>query len=174
MLATAAFGGESVAPFAKQSLGIDLATIPFGKTVQTNGEYGLVTPPLSGTMPPIADAGFSWMTNAVSAKYTHDFPNRVLRYGFREGRLITIRISINALFEPGTRESGTSEQSLFEHRHKELIQIQDELISANPSHKINFQDASYHLEYGAMCAPTADSLFLTETQITPIEGKKAP
>ena len=103
------------------------------------------------------------MTNATSAKYNQDFTNRVLRYGFREGPLAAIRISINS-FLPGPAQIGTDEAA-GERRRKELIQIQDELLKAKRSQKANPANARFRVQYGAMCSPA--NRFLMEIVITP-------
>jgi hypothetical protein len=169
LLAGVTLGEDPLASFAKQSLGLDLASVSFGMPVPANGEYGIVAPPLSP--PPLADAAeVSWMTNAASGKYSHDFTNRVLRYGFRDGRLAAVRISINSL-SPG---ANGWDQEKVEQRRKELIRIQAELTKASRGQRSNPDDASFRIQYGAMCAPSPESLFLMEIQITPVEKKKAP
>jgi hypothetical protein len=173
LLARTTFGGETIASFAKQSLGLDLSSVSFGMPAQTNAGYGTVGPPNSPQT--LADvAGISWMTNAASGTYNHNFPNRTLRYGFRDGRLTAVRVSINSYV--GTDEGNEGQRrEKFEQPRKELVRIQEELVKASPGapRLHNFDDASFHIQYGAMCAPTPESVFLAEIQITPIEKKKA-
>jgi hypothetical protein len=184
LLATAAFGGDGVASFAKESLGIDLASIPFGKSIQTNSGYGITEPPLSVVYSSLTNnEGISWMTNAVSAKYTHDFTNRVLRFGFFDGRLAVIRISISAFVMPGqaavmsagNSDQATAERKLFGRRRAELLQIQGDLYKARQEEKSNIgDDFKFDVLYGAMCAPSPESLFVSEIQISPVATKKTP
>ena len=52
LLAGATFGGQTVESFTKKTLGLDLATVPFGMTSGTNyenAEAPLSPTPLSGT-----------------------------------------------------------------------------------------------------------------------------
>jgi len=168
MLARVAFGGETIVSFAKESLGLDLAAIPFGNAARTNAGYGTAELPLSGLGLPNG-TGLSWMTNSVSEKYNHDFPNRFLKYGFHDGRLAAVRISISAFGGPGFN-GGTGRWELVEQRRKVLLQIQAELIKARKAEKADpFADARFDIQYGAMCSPSPESLFLMEIQITPVE-----
>jgi hypothetical protein len=168
LLARASFGGDAVASFAKQSLGLDLDSLSFGMT--TNGEYGAMGDPLSPP-PMVAAAGVSWMTNAASGKYNHDFPNRVLRYGFRDGGLVAVRVSIDTIVISGKFQFGTPE---FDAARKELVLIQDELIKAKKTPKLKPNDSRFGIQYGAMCGSDPESLFLMEIEITPVEMKKGP
>jgi hypothetical protein len=168
LLARASFGGDAIAPFAKQSLGVDPESISFG--MPANAEYGAAGAPLSPP-PMVAAAGVSWMTNAASEKYNHDFPNRVLRYGFRDGRLVAVRVSIDTIVVSGKFQFGTPE---FDAARKELIRIQDELIKAKKIQKLKPDDSRFGLQYGAMCGSSPESLFLMEIEITPVEAKKGP
>jgi len=165
LLAKVGFGDDCVASFVKQSLRFDLASASFGITAPTNGGFGIISAPLSPYPSLRDDPTLSWMTNATSAKYNQDFTNRVLRYGFREGPLAAIRISINS-FLPGPAQIGTDEAA-GERRRKELIQIQDELLKAKRSQKANPANARFRVQYGAMCSPGPESLFLMEIEITP-------
>jgi hypothetical protein len=162
LLARVTFGGDAIASFAQQSLGLDLASIPFGTVIPTNDVYGATSAPLSPS-PMLEIAEVSWMTNAASDKYNHDFTNRVLRFGVRDGRLAAVRISIHSFIPQASQE-------IFDQRRKELVKIQDELIKANRSEKAN-PDARYSMHSGAMCSPSPESLFLLEIQITPVEKK---
>jgi hypothetical protein len=166
-------GGETIASFSKQTLGFDLAAVPFGKSAQTNGGYGETTAPATAGNGELPKADFLWMTNGASAKYDNDFPNRSLKYGFRDGKLAAVRISIGAFGRPGF-SGEMANQELFKQRRNELVKIQNALRDASPNHHLSFDDASFHIQYGAMCAPIPESLFLMEIQITPLEKKKAP
>ena len=66
------------------------------------------------------------------------------------------------------------ETEIFQRRRKQLVQIQDDLIKASPTHKLSFEGGSFRIQYGATCAPTPESLFMAEIQITPLESKKNP
>lgn len=164
------FGGETIGSVAKQSLGLDLASVSFGQAAGTGGGYGIVDPPLS-PVPSLALAGVSWMTNAASANYHRDFPIRVLRYGFRDGRLVALRVSIS-VFADANDANGFGTK-VFDERRKQLLEIHDELIKASPSHRLNFDDASFRIQCHVMCGPERESLFLLEIQITPVEKKQA-
>ena len=109
------------------------------------------------------------MTNTVSLKYNLDFSSRVLRYGFRDGKLYAINIFISS-FTPAV---SLFDKTLLKQRQQELVKIQEELLKANPSHSLNFDDGSYQIRYGAMCAPTPESLFTMELEITPVARKKS-
>ena len=124
LMAKGAFGAETYESFTKESLGIDLTTVPFG-VAQTNEGFHGTTAPLSGVGLPDA-AGFLWTTNEISARYHRDFPNRVLRFGFSERthRLAVIRVSISMYGGPGFAGDNSS-QEIMAQRRNELIQIQD-------------------------------------------------
>ncbi len=163
LLAQATFAAETIASFVKQILAFDLATVSFGTTNQTNDEYKPAGSPLS--MPAMTTpTNVLWMTNTVSAKYHQDFPNRILRYGFLEGRLVSLRISIDSI------KAMVSDQELFKQQHKELIQIQDEYIKTGPSRRFNQDDTTFQIHSGVMCG-SGDSLFIAEFEITPLEKK---
>jgi len=171
LLARMAFGEETITSFAKQSLGLDLGSVPFGMTAQTSGEYEKVGPPLSPAPMMVDDPSVSWMTNAASGKYHHDFPNRVLRYGFREGRLVAVRISIDSMVDS---KGHPADRETLDQGRKELIRIQDEFAKVSPpGHQLN-DDPSFRIHWGCICGPQPESLFLMEIQITPAEQKKAP
>jgi len=164
LLARVTFGGDAISSFAQQSLGLDLASIPFGEVIPTNEVYETTSAPLSPS-PALETKGVSWMSNAVCDKYNHDFTNRVLRCGVRDGRLAAVRISIHSFIPQASEE-------IFAQRRKELVKIQDELWKANRSEKAN-PDAKYSMHSGALCSPSPESLFLLEIQITPVEKKQA-
>lgn len=163
LFATAAFGGEGIASFAKQSLVINLASIPFGKPVQTGGEFAEVSQPVS-MLTLTNGTGIVWMGNAFSTTYHQIFTYRVLRYGFRDGKLATIRISLSSIV------SG----QITTHGQQELLDIQKDLVKAGPGNRMTYDDGSFRIQYEAMCAPAPGSLFVSEIQITPIEKKKSP
>ncbi|EEF59991.1 hypothetical protein [Pedosphaera parvula] len=167
LLTRASFGGEAIASFAKQSLGIDLASIPFGSAEPNNSKWGYVGAPQSTDFLKTA-TNVAWMTNAVSVKYKQDHSNRILRYGFREGKLVVIRISINSFMPPS--ENGF--ENIVSERRKELAKIQEELSKASTNHRLSFDDGSFQTRYGAMCAPIPESLFLIELEIGPSVAKK--
>lgn len=166
LLALVTFGQEPVAAFAKQSLGFDLASISFRTTKQTSPGFSITEPPMSPS-PMTGDTNISWMTNAVSAKYRQNFPNRLLKFGFRDDRLEVIQISIDS-FAVGQTPAVVVVQ------RKELVRIHDELIKSPANHHPGIYDSSYQLRTGAMCAPSPESLFLMEFQFTPLEKKKSP
>lgn len=116
----------------------------------------------------VAVADVSWRTNAASGKYNHDFPNRVLRYGFRDGRLVAIRVSINAMVIDGRPEFGGPG---FDERRKELVRIQEDLRQARQAQTLNPDSARFRVQYGAMCGSSPESLFLMEIEIIPVERK---
>jgi hypothetical protein len=162
LLARVTFGGEPVASFAKQTLGLDLSSISFGTTAQTNDGYGMVDK--------VDAAGVSWMTNAASGKYNHAFPNRFLRYGFRDGKLVAVGVHIHSFIPEASPE-------IIDQRRKELVRIQDELykaVKAGPGHQSNLADSSFRLQNSVMCSSTPESLFVMDIQITPVEKKKSP
>jgi hypothetical protein len=163
LVAGSAFGGETVASFAKQTLGLDLASVPFGMIAGSNSDYKMTESP---TMPSpfVVDPKISWKTNAASAKYARDFPNRTLRYAFRDGQLVAIRITISAFTRSGSSDSSDTAQ--FEQRRKELVRIQEELLKASPIQKLNFEDGGFRVQYGASCGPTPESLLISEIEIT--------
>jgi len=156
----------AMASFAKQSLDFDPASVSFGMTVWTNSDYGLDSPPTS-TPWNVTAPDILWMTNKASATYNNRFTNRVLRYGFRDGRLVMIRISISAIIP-------VQDQEAFERRRKELLRIQDEFRKAELCQKRHPADADVRIQYGATCSPSRESLVLAEFQITPVERKNAP
>lgn len=174
LLAGTTLGAEGYVSFAKQSLGLDLGTIPFGTTAQTNGGFEKADPPLGGIGMP-ETAGLSWMTSSVSETYHHDFPIRFLKYGFRDGKLAAVRISISAFGGPGFT-GGNGGWELVEQRRKELVQIQGELTKARQAEKAPdpFADARFDIKCGTMCSSSPESLFVMEIQITPVEKKKTP
>ncbi len=155
------FGAETVTSSVKQSFGFDPLSVSFG-TSPTNGQYGTAGLPLSPP-PLVAVPGTSWMTNATSAKYHQDFPSRIVRYGFRNGRLAAVRISLTC-FE--------GNQNMYEERRKELLKIRDELIKHNPNHRLSYGDDGFRMQFGAMCGSEPESLFVMELEITPVERKK--
>lgn len=171
LAAGAARGGEPIASFTKQTLRFDLAAVPFGTTNQTNGAYSETTAPLSSTNGELPKADFTWMTDTAAGKYNHDFPNRFVKYGFRDGKLAAVCISISAFGGPDFK-GGNEGQEFFDQRRKELMKIQNALRDASPNHRLSFDDANFHIQYGAMCAPTPESLFLMEIQITPVKPIK--
>lgn len=164
LVAITTFGAETVSSFVKGSLGFDVASIPFGAS--TNSEYQLADAPLSPS-PLTTQSDISWRTNAVSGKYSDEFPNRLLRFGFRDGRLVAARISLTAF-------SGAVpiDAEALNKRRKELIQIQEQLGKVGWTRALNTNDSNFRMGYGAMCAPTAESVFLMEFHITPAETKK--
>jgi hypothetical protein len=161
LLAGATFGGQNVESFTKQSLGLDLATVPFGMTAGTN--YAHADAPVSP--PPLTGTNVSWTTNVASGFYRRRYPNRSLRFGFRNGRLETVRISISAF--DGGNVVGDGEK-IFERRRIELRQILDEIIRirSNPEFGSKGKGAGFDIRYGAACAPTPESLNLLEIEIT--------
>jgi hypothetical protein len=164
LTATGAFGAETYESFAKESLGVDVPSLPFGKAVDTNSGFANTDAPLSGVGLPKSD-GMIWMVNDDSAKYRTNFPNRLLKYGFRDGQLAAVRVSISAFGGPGFA-GGNSSPELFEQRRKELIQIHETFVKVRNAEKAASKSSRYEIRYGAMCAPTPESLFLMEFQIT--------
>jgi hypothetical protein len=169
LLAKGAVGAETYVSFAKESLGLDLTTLTLGTVVDTNSGFEKVEGPSSGGQLPDGD-GLTWMVNDISAKYRHDFPNRTLKYGFRDGKLIAVRVSIGAFGAPGVA-GGNIQQELIDGRRKELVQIQDEYWKVRKAEKAATEQSCYEIRYGAMCAPSPESLFLMEMQIT-LTGEK--
>lgn len=165
LLARMALGEELLRPFAKQSLGFDLAAVPFGMDTQTS--FGATDAPVSP--PPLTGTNVAWMTNALSAKYRHDYPNRVLRYGFREGRLEVVRISISAFDGvPDLGAVGAGKE--VSERRKELRQIMDKIVEFKSNAQSRRKVAGFGFQYGAMCAPSLESLYLLEIEFTHILG----
>jgi hypothetical protein len=165
LLAGATFGGQTVELFTKQSLGLDLATVPFGMTAGTN--YAHADAPVSP--PPLTGTNVSWTTNVASELYHRHFPNRILRLGFRNGRLETVRISISA-FDGGNVVSAFGDgEKIFERRRDELRQIMGEIIKirSSPESDSKRKGPGFDIRYGAACAPTPESLVLLEIEITP-------
>src|SRR6476659_284261 len=111
-LANVALGGEQITAFAKHSLGLDLAKVSFG--APTNGELKLTTAPISPS-PLSTDTNLVWMTSDASNQYRQNFPNRILKYGFRDGRLSAIRISISLFADQGAE--------VYKRQKEELVQI---------------------------------------------------
>ena len=172
--ATGAFGTETYESFARESLGIDLASMPFHVAAQSNDGFQGTTAPLSGVTMPEA-AGLLWTTNEISAKYHRDFPNRVLRFGFSEQthKLTAVRVSISMYGGPGFTGDNSS-QEIMARRRKELIQIQDSFLKARKVEKVAPNPSRYEIRSGAMCSPAPDSLVLLEFQITLREDTEPP
>jgi hypothetical protein len=172
LMATAAIGAETYESFAKESLGIDLTTVPFGVAAQTNDGFQGTTAPLSGVGLPDA-VDFLWTTNEISVKYQRDFPNRVVRFGFSDHthKLAAVRVSISMYGGPGFA-GDNSRQEIMAQRRKELIQIQDSLVKTRKAEKIASNPGRYEIRSGAMCSPAPDSLVLLELQITLRDDKE--
>lgn len=165
LLAGATFGGQTVESFTKQSLGLDLATVPFGMTAGTN--YAHADAPISPL--PLASTNVIWTTNVASGLYHRHFPNRILWFGFRNGRLEVVRISISAFYGGNVVSAFGDGEKIFERRRNELRQILNEIIKirSNPESDSKRKGAGFDIRYGAECAPTPESLVLLEIEITP-------
>jgi len=166
LLVQVAPGEEIIGPFAKKSLGLDLATVPFGQAVQANDGYAPEGSPLQLFLSTTNDVSFSWMTNPLSAQYRKNFLNRTLRFGFHNGRLAVVRISTSALESNGAAIESESQ------RRKELFQLQEELLKASPTHKSNFEDGAFRIRYAVSCGPDEHSVFVQEFEISPVEKKE--
>jgi hypothetical protein len=164
LTAASAFGAETYETFAKESLGLDLKTLPLGTAVETNNAFAKTDAPISGVGLPEGN-GLTWMVNDVSAKYKTNYPNRMLKYGFRDGKVAAVRISISAFGGPGFA-GGNSSQEEFAERRKELIKIHEAFAKVRKGEMAAPNSSRYYIRYGAMCAPTPESLFLMEFQIT--------
>ena len=167
--AQVAFGAEAVGQFAKQSLGLDLTSIPFGEPAATNSGYAIVDPPLQMTLGS-NEQSFSWRANAVSEQYHQKFPNRDLVFGFRDDRLAAVRITIDAV-------NHIADEKQSKRLRAELLQFYDELYSDDlPSRvttrKFPFDDGSFRLKVTAACGLERESLFIMEFHITPADVKK--
>jgi hypothetical protein len=167
LLAGATYGGQTIDSFTKKSLGLDLGTVPFGMTAGTN--YAHTDAPISP--PPLSGTNISWTTNIASELYHRQFPNRVLKFGFRKGRLQTVRISISAFDGVNPANAFGDGNQKFEQRRKELVHILNEFIKvrSNPDFDSKRNGAGFDIRYGAMCAPTPESLYLLEIEITRCE-----
>jgi hypothetical protein len=164
-------GGGAITSFARQSLGLDLSSIPFGAAAPGAEDYKPTQAPPSETYGNFA-TNVNWMSNSLSEKYHHKFANRILRFGFSDGKLSAIRLSISA-FAGRPADSSQREISTFiDRQRKELIKIQDRLRSANPAHHLNFSDGTFQTHYAALCSPAPDSLLLMELEIAPAPPKK--
>ena len=165
LCARVVLGGESVAAVVKRSLGFDLSSVSFGASASTNSGYRAADPPV--LKPPFVTNAV-WMTSAASKRYSRDFPNRAVRYGFREGRLVVIQISVTlwSVTAPTTPETGD--------RRPELAQIRNELLESSSPGKFGFEDASYRVHYAAMCGERDEHPVRIDVQITPMETAKAP
>jgi hypothetical protein len=162
LLAGATFGGQTIESFTKQSLGLDLGTVPFGMTAQTN--FGKADAPAS---PPLIGTNLVWMTNSLSGMYRHEHPNRLLKYGFLDARLASIRITINSFEGIDTVKAFGTNNEIFEQRRKELRQILDAIKKIRSSPQSENKDASFRVQYRAMCSPSPESLFQMEIEIAP-------
>lgn len=166
LLAGATFAGQTVESFTKQSLGLDLATVPFGMTART--DYTHADAPVSP--PPLTGTNVIWTTNAASGLYRRQFPNRILRFGFRNGRLDVVRISISTFDGGDVVNAFRDDEKISERRRNELRQILDEInkFRSNPEFNSKRKGAGFDIRYGAMCAPTPESLFILEAEITKV------
>src|SRR6185312_14867116 len=159
LVAQVAFGAENVGQFSKQSLGLDLASIPFGEPATNNGSYVVVGPPVQLSLAS-NEQSFSWRTNAVSAQYHEKFPNRELVFGFRDDHLAAVRVTIDAI-------NHTSDE-----KRAELLRFYDELFSGDLSSRVTtrkfpFDGGGYRLKVGAACGLERRSLFIMHFPITP-------
>jgi len=162
LLAMTDMAADPTELFTKQSLSFDVAAVPFETTNRTG--FGGSAAPISPI--PLQDANTIWMTNSVSGAYHHNFPVRFLRFGFRDGRLAAVRISINSFDGLNTvDESATAPPDTVEKIRKELRQIQGQFnrLISNPQYK----SSRFRVQCGVMCGPQAESLFLMELEVTP-------
>jgi hypothetical protein len=161
LAAVAAFGQDTVAGFAKKTLAVDLADFPFGRQINPHflplaaGTY--LGPPLKG------DADLTWYQNDGCTNYTETFPDRSLIFGFKDGRLAAIRVSVNALTAANPAE--------LKAKRERLAKIQAELYQAmaGDKSKSDFYNGSCRVQYLAMCGPNNESLFCATIQIIPAE-----
>jgi hypothetical protein len=154
LLAKAVFGRDAIELIAKGSLGLDLSYVPFGTVMQTNGEFGIATPPRIITPFLTNDAGLAWVTNATCAKYHHDFPTRELRYGFHDGRLAAVRISISrwGFSEP------KPDVALLKQRDKEISDIQKQVFKW-------YDDGKFHTQWGEICGGLEMQISIVEKSL---------
>jgi len=165
LAARMAFSAEDVGQFAKQSLGLDLASIPFGESAATTSGYAITDPPLPLTLGS-NEQSFSWRTSAISKEYRQKFPNRTLIFGFKNDRLAAVRITADVVVNPN------------EKNRAELLQIYEDLFKGNSdlratTRKFPFDDDRFHLKVAASCGLDRQSLFIMELHITPADVKKS-
>lgn len=159
-----ALAGEGIGQFAKQSLGLDLTTIPFGEPDKNNGSYVIAAPPIQLTLSS-NEQSFSWRANAISKQYHEKFPNRELLFGFRNNRVAAVRITIDAI------------NHMSDENRAELLRFYNELFSDDLSSRVTkrkfpFDDGNFHLKVDAACGLEPHSLFIMEFHIIPSDVKK--
>lgn len=162
LVAEIAVGAETYESFARNSLGVDTTTLQFGKAASANSGFIQTQAPMTGAGLPDA-AGLSWMVNSNSILYQNKYPNRTLKYGFRDGKLAAVRISISAFAADGS--GGSAREDLIDKRRKELVKIHENFSEARKAEKAASNHSLYNIKYGAMCAPSPESLFVMEMQI---------
>jgi hypothetical protein len=163
-----AFGQSPIDKFAKESLALDLASTPFGTALDRHfqpwGRQGLVLPPLWEAT--TNENSLDWYESEASTNYAKNFPNRKLVFGFKDGRLAAVRITLTSMLnEPNDSENVKAARL-------ELQKVQDALLNSSAQHKLNFEDGSLRTLYSATCGTTPDSLFYSVIQIMP--ARKSP
>jgi hypothetical protein len=151
LVAVCAFGEETIAPFAKQWLGLDLDLYPIGKVVDTNADFAAVGPlsthTLIGTN---GTEGVVWYSPKDPRWTRQTFCRRDIYYGLREGRLIAVR-----LFMPAIGNG----QGSFEQRNGKIS-------------RLNFEDGRYRIQYAADCSSDPESLVAATIQFTLVENPR--
>jgi hypothetical protein len=151
LVTTIAQGTESISNFSKTGLAFDLDTCPFG--MEFKADSGFASLPEAKVFYWSDYVGVSWYTNQTSAAYEKNFPNRKLAYGFRDRRLVAVRIHIN--------ETNPADPA----KHPGIDKIRDSLVKLTSEGKLNFEDDRHHIEYHSFCRP--DSNCVATIVITP-------
>jgi hypothetical protein len=156
LLTTIVQGAESISKFSKAGLAFDVEACPFGMEFKADSGFANVPEPKIFYWSDYE--GVSWHTNQTSVAYEKNFPNRKLAYGFRDRRLVAVRIHINEI-NPANPA-----------KHPAIDKIRDSLSKLTSEGKLNFEDARHHIEYHSFCRP--DSNCVATIVITP--RKKQP
>lgn len=163
LAAGVAFCQSAIEKFARESLAIDLNSSPFGTALdrhfQPLGNLGLVV--LPSWQATNGENSLDWYKSESFTDYARNFPNRKLMFGFKDGRLAAVRITLTSMLnEPNDSERVKAARL-------ELQKVQDALLNSSPQHKLSFEDGSLRILYSATCSPAPDSLFYSVIQIMP-------
>lgn len=164
-----------VSHFASSTLAINLQDYQFGQ--QLDGSYRPAAgvyygPPLTG------DETLEWYQNAASAAYPGMFPHRNLTFGFKNGRLAAIRVSLTTFGVPAGEERKLAQgdlvnvQDAYYGARREAkaagIAAEDQAKAPTKPGESRGRDGRYRVQYMPMCGPNMDSLFCASVQITAV------
>lgn len=90
------------------------------------------------------DAGLDWYRTEDSASYEKDHPGRLLRYGFRDGRLVAVRVFSGFAFDPDQERAARIRESL------SRIFLDFKRL---PGQGMARQDESLRVRYASFCRP---------------------